>query len=651
MLHILYKYILCLLIIAPLYLAKVNTGDSSGSKELTFILSTETDTLHIHKLIEQGYILKNGNPDSALVVFRQALWESRKNSYILGIIYSFMALSYTYFDKSEYIQSIRSSREAIKLCKGPYAVFACQFYNQTGNNYMSTGNYSEAAINYYNTIESAKKIQHKRINLAPTYMNLSDLWRRIGNNEKSFFYLNEAERDAIQNDSNFLPEIYVTKALAYEENLDTAKELLLKAQQISKVKKVKDEVRFNLEGNSFLTYYYAQKKDLKNAEIYLERIPAAYLKAPYSTDGEIRYLLTLVLMKRMMKRYPEAKADLLRALKLAEQLNSPYLRGQAYKYASDFYADLKDFDKAYRYQVLSEKIKSAVVSEEKAKEILFLEQKHQLMQKDMELALQKLETLAVEKQTFQQKAAIFFILLLTTGSLVFFILYRKSLKQKIRLNQRDLENQEKEKDTFLLQSIIHSEEEERKRVAMELHDGISSMLSVVKLNLNTISKKYAIASNEHFEEALRLLDTTAEDVRNTSHSLLPDILLHEGLTKALKLYCKRNYKKTDLTFQDYGSPLPLPADKEKHIFRIIQLLIETLVHHHIGRSYLVQLNWHENALFITIDMKGDDFLPQQNNQLSHAWQQVVARTESIGGNIEYASPGPGITAINIDFDL
>ncbi len=651
MLHILYKSVLYLCIIGLLCQPKVDAADSSGSRELTAIFSTGIDTPLISKLINQGYSFRKKNSDSALIMVKQALWESRKSSFTLGIVQALIALSFIYDDREEYINSLRSSRHAIQLCKGRYERFAPLLYSQMGSNYLNMNNYSEAAINYYKAIESAQKNKHANFQLVPTYMNLYELWKKIGNKEKSDFYLNEAEQHAIHNDSSYLPEIYVTKALYHERDREKAKKLLLVAQDISRKKNLMDEVRFNKTVNVLMAHYYISKKDIKNAGIYMERLHATFLKIPPSIEGEVRYLLKMGFMKRVLKRYPEAEADILRAVRLVKKLNSPYLEGEAYKYASDLYADLKDFDKAYQYQVLSETMKATVLSEEKAKEIMFQEQKHQLMQKEMELAQQKLETLSVEKQTFQQKASIFFILLFTTGLFAFFIVYRKNVKQKIRLRQKDLENLEREKGTSLLQSVIQSEEEERKRIAMELHDGISSMLSVVKLNLNTIGRKYAMAQNEHFEEAIRLLDTTVEDVRNTSHSLLPDILLHEGLTKALHLYCKRNYKKTTLTFQDYGDPLPLPPDKEKHIFRIIQLIIETLVYHQIGRSYLLQLNWHENALFITIDIKGEAFLPEQNNQLNHVWQQVTVRTESIGGHIEYTSPAPGITAINIDFDL
>ncbi len=338
------------------------------------------------------------------------------------------------------------------------------------------------------------------------------------------------------------------------------------------------------------------------------------------------------------------------ALHFSREEQLPYLEATAAMELGELYANMQYFDKAYRFQMQAESIRKSLVTEEKSREILFMDQKYRLMMQDIEIAQQQLKTMQVKERSMRQKAAILLTGLLTIGLSAFLVVYRKNIRQKSKLQQQDLENLEKEKGTNLLQSIIHSEEEERKRIAMELHDGISSMLSVVKLNLNTIGKKYAIAHNEHFNEAIRLLDTTAEDVRNTSHSLLPDTLLYEGLSRALQLYCKRNYQKTNLDFQIYGTPLTLPSQKEKQIFRIVQLIIEAVVYHEVGNAYLLQLNWHESGLFITLDIQGGIFRPDTNNNLEQAWTQIVARCNSMGGHAEYTT-GNDITAINIDFDL
>src|SRR5690606_21237322 len=108
-----------------------------------------------------------------------------------------------------------------------------------------------------------------------------------------------------------------------------------------------------------------------------------------------------------------------------------------------------------------------------------------------------------------------------------------------------------------LKARLSGEEEERARLARELHDGIVSQLSIIKTNLCTLpASNRNPEEQQHFLEVIAQLDQGIAELRRTSHNLLPDIIKQAGLFGALDFYC-RNITQSgvlDIEFQPVGTP-------------------------------------------------------------------------------------------------
>ena len=119
------------------------------------------------------------------------------------------------------------------------------------------------------------------------------------------------------------------------------------------------------------------------------------------------------------------------------------------------------------------------------------------------------------------------LLLMAISLLLFFFFSRKKIVEK-ELEKKTLEiSHQKE----MIQSIIVTQEEERKRIAQDLHDDISSKLNVINLNANLLkdgelSKEEYIIVNDSILDAT---DKTLESARKIAHNLLPPILDKVGL--------------------------------------------------------------------------------------------------------------------------
>src|SRR5687768_3777625 len=111
-------------------------------------------------------------------------------------------------------------------------------------------------------------------------------------------------------------------------------------------------------------------------------------------------------------------------------------------------------------------------------------------------------------------------MLLLAMSIVFFVLFyqRKMLETKLKQQQMEVEYQQK-----MLQAALESQENERKRLAADLHDSIGAMLSTIRLKLGTFSRIEGILTND-IDQTKTMLDDTITSVRRLSRDLLPATL-------------------------------------------------------------------------------------------------------------------------------
>src|SRR5690606_11749826 len=101
------------------------------------------------------------------------------------------------------------------------------------------------------------------------------------------------------------------------------------------------------------------------------------------------------------------------------------------------------------------------------------------------------------------------------------------------------------------------EEQERNRLALELHDGIASQLWAIKLNVDSLQQQDSFhgSQRQSLRTIYQQLDDTTREVRKTAHNLMPDLLLDEGLATALASLCDKIKKQTELEvdFLEFGT--------------------------------------------------------------------------------------------------
>ncbi|PWG05703.1 sensor histidine kinase [Polaribacter aquimarinus] len=230
------------------------------------------------------------------------------------------------------------------------------------------------------------------------------------------------------------------------------------------------------------------------------------------------------------------------------------------------------------------------------------------------------------------------LLLMGSALLIFFFLSRKKIVEK-ELEKKSLEITHQRE---MISSIIVTQEKERKRIAQDLHDDISSKLNVINLNANLL-KDGELKPEEYLlvnDTILEATDKTLESARKIAHNLLPPILDKFGLKDALEELADsfNNSRKIKIEYiLNYPKDF-LSSQSELHMFRIVQELINNSIRHGKAKNSSINIEIiNKNLRFTYID-NGKGF--NQNNldhQKGLGMKNIESRVSLLNGNYQIKS--------------
>ncbi|HTJ48780.1 MAG TPA: ATP-binding protein [Cyclobacteriaceae bacterium] len=203
--------------------------------------------------------------------------------------------------------------------------------------------------------------------------------------------------------------------------------------------------------------------------------------------------------------------------------------------------------------------------------------------------------------------------------------------------------------------ILEGQEEERKRIAMDIHDGIGQQLTSLKFQIESLP----VSSDESVEAKINEIKLGIKDVikevRRVTFNLKPTVLGDYGLQAALSVFIREIGKLSDieLTYQTVGDiSVRLPQKVENNIFRIVQEAINNSIKYSGANKIEVTLKQNPEDIEITVSDQGSGFdekiveARSVNIESGRGFFNMYERTEYINGKLEIKSdPGMGTTVI------
>ncbi len=294
-------------------------------------------------------------------------------------------------------------------------------------------------------------------------------------------------------------------------------------------------------------------------------------------------------------------------------------------------------------------IQEAVFNDEIIRTTAELETKYESEKKDKQIELQA-------AQLRYRKILNYLLFGSAVTLLSISLLSYRNYWQKQKLQRLRISELEKEKQLSSTEAVLKGEEQERTRLAKDLHDGLGGMLSGIKYALNAMKGNLIITPENHqaFERSMDMLDSSIKEMRRVAHNMMPEALVRFGLDTALKDYCNDLNQSGALvvSYQSIGLENENPDQTTAiTIYRIVQELIGNTLKHAAAKTAIVQLTKTNGLLAMTVEDDGkgfDTMLLKQSKGIG--WTNVQHRVDFLKGKIDLNSaPGKG-TSVHIEFN-
>lgn len=619
---------------------------------------SKADTNRVHLYIQLGQQYETNNPDSALLLYEQALKLSQQLNYTRGIISYYTNATYVYNILGNYDTALILNLKSVEIARAfgdPERLAAC--LGNVGATYISLQQH-EKALEYQLQIIPLYEKLNNQIKLSTLYSNLSYIYSNIKQYKKAIEYGEMSLRIGRQIKNDYS----ITTTLV---NLST---VYISIGEVQRAINALEEARAIAKRTNNQYALLITSLNLGDANIKLgnfNKLKSYYDEALMLANklGDQESVVIALRGKGLdnfyKKKIVEAELFIKQSLQLAVANNMIDQMGKDYTVLADIAVLKGDFKTNNYYALKSDSIRTLLLNESIAENIQELEAKYETEKKEQQI--KQLEQEAdIKDLSIKQNRLLNFILV---GSLLavlaIVMLARRTYQQKKKilekensLNQSRIAELEKEKQLMASEAVIKGQDEERGRLAKDLHDGLGGLLSGVKFSLANMKSTVILDADSAlvFERSLDMLDHSISELRRVAHNMMPEVLVKFGLSEALKSYCDRLRESQifKIDFQSIGMEERLSSNTEIFVYRIVQELLNNTAKHAKATHVLVQLARQNNEVSITVEDDGSGFDKSMVDKATGAGLgNIRSRVDYLKGKLDILSAAGQGTSVHI----
>jgi signal transduction histidine kinase len=241
---------------------------------------------------------------------------------------------------------------------------------------------------------------------------------------------------------------------------------------------------------------------------------------------------------------------------------------------------------------------------------------------------------------------------LIVALLIVALLFIRSTHKK-QMHEEELKSIHQRKELQLLQALIQGEEKERSRIARDLHDGVAGMLAAAKMHFSSMPGADDLMQVEGYQQGMKLLNEATQEIRKTSHNLMPEVLLRQGLDEALRRYCNavNNTKFLQIQYDSWGQISRFSDSFELSVYRIVQELVNNIIKHSKAAQVIVQLSQQEDLLLISIEDNGVGFPGNNASKDGMDFRSLQSRIKAMNGKLEVESLQQSGVSAYLEFEI
>lgn len=604
--------------------------------------TAKEDTAKVRLYWELADLYLNNKPDTSLLIVEEGLNLAKKLSFSEGIVRLKNVLGNYYERKSEYPKALKEYQEAANLSyENNFTQGLAIVLSNQGIVYMRTGKIDRAIKLFFEALKAEEQLENTH-GVAQSYHNIGTAYYYLQDMPKTIEYLKKAltiEEDLgniemIKKGYNNIGAIH-----EYLGEYDEALVFYEKALVLSEELKDSAEIAINL--NNIASIYNETGSFDKAKQIYDRAL--IIKKKRGDKRGEAYVYVNLGELYRKQSDFESSKQYLLKAKSIAEEIRAREVLIETNKELAELSMIKKDADAVLEFMTEYSNQKDSLLSDEKNKAIADAETRYQTEVKEKENAELRIITAEQELTIAKEKnRALLFGgiagLLLLGGGFGYRIV---KLKQKNKL-AAEMERQQK----IRFKAVIDAEEQERVRVARELHDGLGQLLSTARLNVASLEGDQQGKEEEQIlQSSLELIDNSIVEVRSISHNMMPLALVKKGLIEAIRDMCSRVSESGTLkvSLEEEGDFSALNQDVTISLYRVVQEILNNSIRHSGATEITVKIWKKGDSVGIVIQDNGKGFDTSKiKDSNGIGWKNIFSRLDMINGDINIdSSPGLG----------
>ncbi|WP_276482603.1 tetratricopeptide repeat-containing sensor histidine kinase [Paraflavitalea pollutisoli] len=635
-------------------------GNDSLPQRLSAIRQRPLDTAHVNSLRRLAGTVTDSDSSLARQLFEEALSKSLQLGDVNTITdcYRLLGVYHSAFNRrDEALRYYRLSAGSAQQNKNLYLLAGVQ-YNM-GNIYYWKGMY-DSCIHYYQLAAAVfeapavlqqqgvteKQVDRRKSDL---YGSMSEVFTTLKNLEKADVYIDKAIAIARKYNSpaaaDALAMYMQTKAGNHAANGQTEAALRIRLAFLPQMEQGQNAPIYRQMAYQHISQEYLQLNKIDSAALFANKslALASSIKVPNAIAAANWQLGCIALRQH---QYPLAEQYLTAAKAHYESTEDPEEQQSYYEAMRELAYKTGNYKAAYDYAEKYQTISDSIVQSARAREFAEREMRYETEKKETQIKYQ-------QSQLEQHRLINYGLIggLLALGVILF--LTWRNYKNRRLLQQQRIHELETEKQLSATQYLLKGQEDERNRLAKDLHDGLGGLLSGVKLQLGAM-KGNLILSEENgrsFNLALQKLDESISEMRRVAHNMMPEALLNMGLQQALQDYCDGLSEGQAFVIhrEFHGLGERMAASVEVVLYRIVQELLNNAVRHSGASRIVAQVIRQDKEVSITIEDNGIGFnTAAQSAFRGVGLRNIQSRVNYLHGQLDIQStPGKG-TSIHID---
>ena len=626
-------------------------------------LNTATnDSVRARTILDIGEDIESRSTEKSLEYYRQALELAEKIQNRRLILSSLVNLGIGNMESNHLDTAVAYFNLAMPVAAGLHDTNRIAVvYSNLGNAYRYKKDRIQALENFQRAA-SLLEIKNDSVRLPGVYQNISIFLGENNDYRESIVYGNKAYVMAsAQGDDYTACNALISMSDAWSNLGEPGRqyELLQKANLLAE--RTGDLEEHGAIYNNLGSYFFT-KKDFPNA---LRQYKFSYgIALQMGNHFHLCEACTrMAEIYKQMNKPDSALAYAKKAEDLAHEIGSRSDLKEIYLTRAEIEKSLGHANEGYSFLSKALQLSDSLYTTAASEKIAEMEARYESEKKQQQItALEKdrqIQLLSLkQKAIFNWLMAGLALALLVVSFLIYLNLRRSRMlaRQTEKIQQQRIVELEKDHELLVVNSLLKGQEEERGRMARDLHDGLGGLLSGIKFSMHHMKDNLIVTPENMavFERSLDLIDTSIAELRRIAHNMMPEGLVSYGLDEALKQYCSsiNTNGMLSVSYQSVGLDSRMPEAVEITSYRIIQELLNNILKHAAATEAMVQVIRDEGRLNIVVEDNGKGFdLNSLDEKKGAGWVNIKARVDYLKGQLELNSePGKG-TQVNIEFKL